>query len=337
MFFFRLLFCFFLSITFLNAAAGEPNILVTGGAGYIGLSTCRILKEKGYNPVSVDDFSNSVHPTKSWGPIEEGSILNKEWLRSVFERYSFKGIIHLAAKIYVPESVEKPDLYHDVNVTGSKNVIDIAQEFGVEGIVFASTSAVYGVLESDTPVLVTRELAPESPYAKNKRDIELDLRATTIPWAILRYFNVSGVDCLTDNTDGHSAQLIPSLVNAFKKSPVEVTVFGSDYATRDGTCIRDYLHVVDVAMANFMALERLFTTREPIIANIGTGAGYTVSEVVQAVAAYAGKEYSVANPGRRPGDVPIVVADITVVQGFGWHPESSSLDKIVSSYYAKAD
>ena len=136
----QFLICFLLSISFIHAQE-EENILVTGGAGYIGLSTCRLLKENGYNPVSIDDFSNSQAPTKSWGPIERGTILDKDWLHSKFEQYNFKGIGHLAAKIYVPESVEMPDLYRSINVDGSKNVIELAQDFCVP-IVFASTSAV---------------------------------------------------------------------------------------------------------------------------------------------------------------------------------------------------
>ncbi|MCX7352024.1 MAG: NAD-dependent epimerase/dehydratase family protein [Proteobacteria bacterium] len=328
----QFLICFLLSISFIHAQE-EENILVTGGAGYIGLSTCRLLKENGYNPVSIDDFSNSQAPTKSWGPIERGTILDKDWLHSKFEQYNFKGIVHLAAKIYVPESVEMPDLYRSINVDGSKNVIELAQDFCVP-IVFASTSAVYGTLESDEPVCVTRDLVPESPYAQNKRDTELDLQASTGSYAILRYFNVSGVDRLTDNTDGHSQQLVPALVKAFSKNSVAVTVYGEDYSTRDGSCIRDYLHVVDVARANVKAVQYLLRNNPSVIANIGTGTGFTVKEVVDAVARYTGKDYTIVNPGRRSGDVPIVVADISVAEGtLGWNPEYSSLDKIVGSYY----
>ncbi|MEI8224293.1 MAG: NAD-dependent epimerase/dehydratase family protein, partial [bacterium] len=192
----------------------------------------------------------------------------------------------------------------------------------------------YGTLESDEPVCVTRDLVPESPYAQNKRDTELDLQASTGSYAILRYFNVSGVDRLTDNTDGHSQQLVPALVKAFSKNSVAVTVYGEDYSTRDGSCIRDYLHVVDVARANVKAVQYLLRNNPSVIANIGTGTGFTVKEVVDAVARYTGKDYTIVNPGRRSGDVPIVVADISVAEGtLGWNPEYSSLDKIVGSYY----
>lgn len=328
--------CFFLSIAFLNAAEIEPdenNIIVTGGTGYIGLSTCRLLKEAGFNPVAVDDFSNSQMPTISWGPIEKFDIRNRNQLREIIDLYHPKAIIHLAAKISVPDSVSEPDLYHDVNVTGSKNVIGIAQDLGIP-IVFSSTSAVYGTLESDAPVPVTRELAPESPYAENKRDTELDLHATNIPYAILRYFNVSGVDRETDNTDGHSQQLVPALVKAFAKDTVEITVFGDDYHTRDGSCIRDYVHVIDVAHANVKAVQYLLGNNPSIIANIGTTTGFTVKEVVAAVARHTNKGYTIINPGRRAGDVPIVVADTAEAQvHLGWEPLQSSLDEIVGSYY----
>jgi len=331
---FKFLLCFFLNITFLTAAEAEDGeVIVTGGAGYIGLSTCRLLEDAGFTPVTIDDFSNSVMPIIKWGPIEQADIRNRNQLREIIMQHHSKAIIHLAAKIYVPESVEKPGLYHEVNVNGSKNVLEIAQELGIP-VVFASTSAVYGTLESDTPVPITRQLAPESPYAENKRDTELDLQATTIPYAILRYFNVSGVDHETDNTDGHSQQLVPALVNAFKKDSVEVTVFGEDYPTRDGTCIRDYVHVVDVARANVMAVQYLMGGNPSITANIGTGTGFTVKEVLTAVARYTNMDYTINNPGRRPGDVPIVVADtIEAREQLEWEPMKSSLAEIVGSYY----
>ena len=331
----KFLTCFFLSITFLNATTEDNYILVTGGTGYIGLSTCRLLSEAGYTPITVDDFSNSTMPTISWGTIEQADIRNKDQLHEISSRYPFKAVVHLAAKIYVPESVEQPDLYYQVNVDGSKNVINIAQALDIP-MVFASTSAVYGTLESDDPVSVARELAPESPYAQNKAETERDLRSSGLRYAILRYFNVSGIDRLTDNIDGHSQQLVPALVKAFKEDPVQVTVYGEDYSTHDGSCIRDYLNVIDVARANVKAVQYLLAGNQSITANIGTSTGFTVKEVVEAVANYTNKDYTISNPGRRAGDVPIVVADITeALENLGWNPTQSSLDEIVGSYYAK--
>ncbi len=332
---FRFLVYILLSVTVLNA---NENVLVTGGNGYIGLSTCRILKEKGYTPVSVDNSSNSKIPTVSWGPTENGDILDKKWLRSIFKKYKFVGIIHLAAKIYVPESTEKPLLYYKENVAGSLNVLELAKEFQIKGLVFSSTCAVYGILESDTPVLESQILSPLSPYAESKLVIERLIgflwESDHIPSAILRYFNVSGVDSLTDNKDGHSAQLIPCLVKAFQQTPAEVQIFGTDYSTEDGTCIRDYVHVVDVAKANVKALEYILAEKKPIITNIGTGKGYTVKQIAESVSKYAKKEYKENCLPRRKGDVPIVVADIGCAkQNFDWQPENSSLESIVGSYY----
>lgn len=320
--------------------ASKGNILVTGGNGYIGLSTCRVLKENGYTPISIDNSSNSEMPTVKWGPIEKGDILNKKWLYKIFKKYQFIGVIHLAAKIYVPDSVENPLLYYRENVDGLLNILDLCAEFGIQGIVFASTSAVYGNLETDDPVSENRTLMTLSPYAETKLIGENLLRyfyqRYKIPVAILRYFNVSGIDKPTGNLDGHSVHLIPCLFKIFQNENVKVQVNGTDYQTRDGTCIRDYVHVIDVANANAAALEYAMNTKELLIANIGSGKGYSVNEVVKNFAEYAKREYITEFKDRRPGDVPIVVADInTAKQKLNWEPRNSALENIVKSYYEK--
>lgn len=332
----RFIACVFLSLCCLNAK--EKYVLVTGGNGYIGLSTCRILKEKGFTPVSVDNSSNSKMPSISWGPIEPGDILDKEWLRKIFEKYNFVGIIHLAAKIYIPESVEDPLTYYRVNIEGSLNVIDLAKEFKVHGLVFASTCTVYETLKSDAPVKEDYELKPLSPYSQTKLYIELLLKALPanlgISWAILRYFNVSGIDPETENKDGNSAQLIPTLVKAFERKPVEVNVMGIDYPTRDGTTIRDYVHVIDVAQANVKALKRVLEEKECIVVNIGTGTGYTVREIIKAVSQYSKKEYKENCLPRRKGDAARIVADNKLAKEIlHWEPQYSALENIVKSYY----
>ena len=333
-------FLIFLTFALLNLFSinDKGNILVTGGNGYIGLSTCRVLKEQGYTPVSVDNSSNSTMPKITWGSVKKGDILNKEWLRSIFKKYKFVGIIHLAAKIYVPDSVNNPLMYYRENITGTINLLELAAEFGVYGIVFASTSAVYGILESDTPVSESQPLNPLSPYAETKLVAEHLLKFIwdryRIPSAILRIFNVCGIDGATDNKDGHSPHLIPCLVKAFKKQPTKVEIFGTDYDTKDGTCLRDYVHVIDVAKAFVAALEYVLIKREPITANIGTGTGYSVREVAQAVSKYANQPYTENCLPRRSGDVPLVVADISkATQSFNWKPEHSTLENIVQSYY----
>lgn len=321
-----------------NIVTSKGNILVTGGNGYIGLSTCRALKENGYTPVSVDNSSNSAIPTITWGPIEKGDILNKKWLHKIFKKYKFSGIIHLAAKIYVPESVDQPLFYYRENVDGLLNILELAIEFSVKGIVFASTSAVYGNLESEDPVSENHPTQPLSPYAETKMIGENLLRFVwerhKIPSAILRYFNVCGIDKATDNKDGHSVHLIPSLFKAFQKAPVEVKIFGTDYSTSDGTCIRDYVHVNDVAQANVKAIEYLLTKNEHITANIGSGNSYSVIQVAQAVSRYARLDYKEIRLPRRAGDIPLVVADISKAKEiFKWEPANSALENIVKSYY----
>lgn len=331
----------FLTVIFFSLScvfANKGNILITGGNGYIGLSTCRILKENDYTPISIDNSSNSEMPTVKWGPIEKGDILDKKWLHKIFKKYRFIGVIHLAAKIYVPESVEKPLLYYKENVEGLLNILDLCVEFGVQGIVFASTSAVYGNLETDDPVAESHPLVTLSPYAETKLIGENLLKSFferyKIPVAILRYFNVSGIDKPTGNLDGHSVHLIPCLFKLFQKPSVRVQVNGTDYQTRDGTCIRDYVHVVDVAEANIAALKYIFDKKELIIANIGSGQGYSVNEVVKNFAQFAKREYATDCMPRRPGDVPIVVADISIAkQKLNWKPKNSELENIVKSYY----
>lgn len=336
----RLRFLVFVFLSLCCLAAKEKYVLVTGGTGYIGLSTCRILKEKGFTPVSVDNLSNSKMPSIKWGPIEQGDILNKEWLRTIFEKYNFVGIIHLAAKIYIPESVEDPLTYYRVNIEGTLNIIDLAKEFKVHGLVFASTCTVYGALKSDAPVKEDDELNPLSPYSQTKLYIEQLLKALPanygISWAILRYFNVSGIDSETDNKDGNSAQLIPTLVKAFEKNPVKVDIMGIDYPTRDGTTIRDYVHVIDVAQANVKALKRVLEEKECIVVNIGTGTGYTVREVVKAVSQYSKQEYKENHVPRRRGDAARIVADNRrAIEMLRWKPLHSSLENIVKSYYQR--
>jgi UDP-glucose 4-epimerase len=183
-------------------------------------------------------------------------------------------------------------------------------------------------------------LNPLSPYAESKLAIERLLgflwQSNHIPFAILRYFNVCGIDRATDNKDGHSVHLIPYLVKTFQEESIKVKIFGVDYSTSDGTCIRDYVHVTDVAYANLKALEYILSEKKPIVANIGTEKGYSVRQIAESVSKHAKKKYTEICLPRREGDIPMVVADNGCAkQNFDWSPQNSSLDDIVGSYYGK--
>jgi len=307
------------------------RILVTGGAGYIGGTASSILLDRGYEVTVLDDCSTghreSVDPRAKF---IEGSILDSPTTAAAL--VGCKAVMHFAAKALVGESVEKPALYHEINVNGSKNLLAEMKAAGIDKIVFSSSCATYGQPKL-TPISEDVETLPINPYGQSKLDVDTMLAEAARDWlgAIsLRYFNVAGSlrsknGWLAERHDPET-HLIPNVLKATADNPLKV--FGTDWQTPDGTCIRDYIHVVDLIDAHIKALE-LLTPGTHRIFNLGSGTGHSVAEVISAAETVLGRTVPRENSMRRVGDPAVLVADITKAQSeLGWAP-SHSLEEMV--------
>jgi UDP-arabinose 4-epimerase len=317
----------------------KQHILVTGGAGYIGSHTAKALAARGFTPVVYDNLVYGHRWTVQWGPFVEGDIRDRAKLVDTLRHYDISAVLHFAALAYVGESMKSPARYFDNNVTGSLSLLDAVLEAGARHVVFSSSCATYGIpdrmpISEDTPQF------PINPYGETKLIVERALRwygaAHDISWAALRYFNAAGADPSGQLGELHlpETHLIPLILHA-AMTGTAFDLFGDDYPTRDGTCVRDYIHVSDLADAHVLALEYLLNGGPSVALNLGTGHGYTVREVIQAAQAITGREVPHRTVSRRPGDPAILVADPTRAERtLGWRAQRSALDSIVSSAYA---
>src|SRR5579884_1598397 len=291
------------------------NVLVAGGAGYIGSHTVKRLKEAGHHPVIYDNLSRGhrsvVDVLKV--PMIAADLNDRVTLTRALRENKIDTVMHFAAFAYVGESVEKPLIYYQNNVATTVSVLQSMQEVGVDRFVFSSTCAVYGDPDQ-VPITEDEKKAPVSPYGRSKLMVEQVLADTTLGWksfkfAALRYFNASG--CAMDGSLGEDhdpeTHLIPVVLQAILGVRPGITVFGTDYPTPDGTNIRDYIHVDDLADAHIAAMEKL--ADEPIICNLGTGHGFSVKEIIAACEAVSGKKAPVTFGPRRPGDAIALFAD----------------------------
>ena len=316
------------------------RILVTGGAGYIGSHTCKALALAGYEPVTFDNLSTGFRELVRWGPCVDGDIRDAAALRAAFKAFSPEAVIHFAGRIAVGESVVAPALHYQINVAGTLCLLDALREAGVGRIVFSSSAAVYG-LPSKSPVPESQPLAPINPYGRTKLAVEqvlLDYQAAYALRSVsLRYFNAAGAD-----PDGESGELhdpethpIPLALDAVLKPNRRLALFGDDYATPDGTCIRDYIHVSDLAQAHVMALRLLEAENTPPAMNVGTGHGYSIREVLDAIERVTGRAVPHDVAPRRVGDPPALVGDSTLLRQLtGWAPEHSDIDTIIRTAWA---
>lgn len=302
-------------------------ILVTGGAGYIGSHTCKALAEAGYVPVIYDNFIHGHRWAIKWGPCEAGDTTDKNRLKDVLKRYRPEAVIHFAAYAYVGDSVIKPAEYYRNNVDGSLSLLETMVEQNVKSIVFSSSCAVYG-----TPRIVPiDESLPEnpiSPYGRTKLIVENMLEdfssAYGIVYSALRYFNASGSDPSGIIGEEHipETHLIPLALQAALGVRPSVDIFGDDYETPDGTCIRDYIHVNDLAKAHILALEQIKKNGENLKCNLGTGNGYSVRQIISSAEEITGKKINCNVTAKRPGDPPVLVSDSKMAkQVLGWEPE----------------
>lgn len=313
----------------------EKPILVTGGAGYIGSHTCKSLARAGYEPIVFDNFESGLRSAVKWGPCEEGDIRNTDAIRGVIQKYRPDAIIHFAAYLKVEESVKYPGKYYLNNVGGTVSLLEAMRTTGVSKIVFSSTAAVYGEPQY-VPTAENHPLAPINPYGNSKRIVESILpdfeAAHGIGWTALRYFNAAGADPDGELGPNHDpiTHLIPVVLRAGLGTGPTLTIFGTDYPTPDGTAIRDYIHVTDLANAHVAALQYLFENGPSGAFNLGTGKGYSVREVVETATNILGRAIPFIEGERRAGDPPALFADPSKAKrDLNWTPKCSGLETIV--------
>ncbi|ARO32153.1 UDP-glucose 4-epimerase 3 [Rhizobium sp. NXC14] len=324
--------------------AGE-TILVVGGAGYIGSHTCLDLANKGYRPVVFDNFSNGHREFVKWGPAEEGDIRDRVRLDEVLVKHKPAAILHFAALIEVGESVKDPVSFYENNVIGTLTLLSAAQAAGVNAFVFSSTCATYGLPQS-VPLDETHRQVPINPYGRTKYIVEQALadydQYKGLRSVVLRYFNAAGADFEGRIGEWHQPEThaIPLAIDAALGRRQGFKVFGSDYETRDGTCVRDYIHVLDLADAHVRAVEYLLKGGDSVALNLGTGTGTTVRELLGAIEDVSNRPFPVEYIGRREGDSHTLVANNDKARDvLGWVPQYD-LSEIIRSawnWHAKSN
>lgn len=313
------------------------NILVTGGAGYVGSHACKRLAAAGYTPVAYDNLSGGHRWAVQWGPLEEGEIGDKTRLEAVFVEYQPVAVMHFAGLIQVGESVAKPALYYRTNVADTLTLLDAMLAHDVTRIVFSSSAAVYGSPDT-VPIDERSRKEPINPYGMTKRLAEQIFDdfgpAYGLRHVSLRYFNAAGADPDGEIGEAHDPEthLIPIILQAASGRRASLDIYGTDYPTPDGTAVRDYVHVSDLADAHLAALEYLVGGGASECLNLGTGAGYSVREVIAAAEKVCGVPIPVQEKARRAGDPPALVAAADRVQDvLGWRPSRSDLGQIVET------
>ena len=313
-------------------------ILVTGGAGYIGSSTCKALYRCGYLPVTVDNLIYGNRWAVKWGPLEEADIADTNKIQAVFEKYRPEAVIHFAAFAYVGESVQDPQKYYLNNVAGTLNLLSVMKNYECDKIIFSSTCATYGNPER-IPIDESHRQVPVNPYGRSKLMIEQILQdfgsAYGMKHVILRYFNASGADPEGQIGESHDPEthLIPLAIKAALEGK-SVQVFGKGYDTPDGTAIRDYIHVSDLAEAHCLSLKYLMDGNKSECFNLGTGRGYSVLEIINAVERVSGKKVRYDITDRRPGDPDKLIASSAKANGkLGWRCQYMELEPVIETAY----
>ena len=314
------------------------TVLVSGGAGYVGSHTCLRLAEAGFQPVVYDNLSNGHAEFVQWGPLEIGDIADPGRLDEVFDKYQPVAVLHFAALIEVGESVKFPGRFYENNVAGALTLIEATRRAGVKAFVFSSTCATYGD-PLKLPMDETHPQAPLNPYGHSKLMVEQILRDldrySDFRSVILRYFNAAGADPEGRIGEWHDPEThaIPLAIQAAMGSNRGFKIFGDDYETRDGTAVRDYIHVLDLADAHVLALKRLLAGGGSDIFNLGTGTGTTVRELLDAVRSVAGGSFDAETAPRRAGDAPVLVADNGKAREvLGWSPRFGLAEIVESAW-----
>jgi UDP-glucose-4-epimerase GalE len=312
-------------------------ILVTGGAGYIGSHACKALDRAGYLPIAYDNLVYGHREAVRWGPLVEADLADGAGLAETIRRFDVTAVMHFAAFAYVGESVVRPDLYFRNNVANSLTLLETMRAVGLRRIVFSSTCATYGTPDR-VPIAETAPQRPVNPYGESKLMVERMLHwygiAHGFSHASLRYFNAAGADPDGETGEDHQPEthLIPLVLEAAQGRRAQIDIFGTDYPTPDGTAIRDFIHVQDLADAHVAALDRLLAGEANLILNLGTGRGHSVREVIAAAERVTGRRIARRETARREGDPPALVADASRArQLLGWTPLLSDLDTILKT------
>jgi len=320
--------------------AERQTVLVTGGAGYIGSHCCKALADAGFQPVVFDNLSTGHADFVKWGPLIEGDVADGAALAAVFDRHRPIAVLHFAAASLVGESVADPQKYYLNNVAGTLNLLKVMKDAGCTKLVFSSTGAVYGDAGSE-PISEDAAKMPVNPYGASKLMIERMLvdycAAYTFHSVVLRYFNACGADpSVAIGEKRHiETHLIPRAMMTLQGRCTDFAVFGDDYPTHDGTAIRDYIHVTDLAAAHLQALERLKSGSTGGTYNLGTGQGYSVKEILTAIEKETGRAMHVPLKSRRAGDPPVLVADPGAARAaLGFKPVHSDLASIIRTAWA---
>jgi UDP-arabinose 4-epimerase len=312
------------------------TVLVTGGAGYIGSHACKALATAGFTPVVYDNLSRGFEWAVKWGPFERGDLLDQARLEAVIQQHKPIAVMHFAAFAYVGESVAYPATYYHNNVVGSLALLDAMKANGVERLVFSSSCTTYGVRGAE-PIGEDTPQAPVNPYGVTKHVIEQAMRDYAAAYGLravaMRYFNAAGADPDGEIGEAHDPEthLIPLVLEA-AAGGTPLTVFGDDYPTPDGTCIRDYVHVSDLADAHVSALRSMEETGGFRAYNLGTGRGLSNMEIIEAVRRATGRDVPLKMGPRRAGDPPELTADPRkAARELGWTPKVSSVDDIIGT------
>ncbi|MDS7595559.1 UDP-glucose 4-epimerase GalE [Agrobacterium tumefaciens] len=311
------------------------TILVTGGAGFIGSHICKALAHSGFKPIAYDNLSTGHSDSVRWGPLIEGDILDRSMLKATLQEFDPSFVIHCAANAYVGESVENPRKYYRNNVAGSLSLLDACLDHNIGGLVFSSSCATYGV-PHQLPIREETAQIPVNPYGRTKLIFEMALddyaAAYGMRFVALRYFNAAGADPDGELCERHEPEthLIPRALMAASNRLPQLDVFGTDYDTTDGTCIRDYIHVSDLADAHVAAVNYLLEGGETLRVNLGSGHGTSINDIVMAIHRVTGQEVPIHYGARRAGDPPALFADIERArEALGFEPKRSDIDTII--------
>lgn len=318
----------------------KKTILVTGGAGYIGAHACKALARAGYSPVVYDNLVHGHREAVRWGPLIEADLADESRLKAVFQSFDVAAVIHFAAFAYVGESMADPRSYFHNNVMNTLRLLDAMLGAGVRRIVFSSTCATYGMPDS-MPITESAPQRPVNPYGESKLMIERVLhwygQAYGLDYAALRYFNAAGADPEGEIGEDHTPEthLIPLILDAALGRRPEIGIFGTDYQTPDGTAVRDYIHVQDLAEAHLRAVEHLLAGGGSLAVNLGTGIGHSVREVIAMAERVTGRPIPCRESPRRHGDPPVLVADPSLAaERLSWRASCSDLETILGTAWA---
>ena len=310
-------------------------ILVTGGAGYVGSHICKLLKERGYDPIIFDNLSTGYKSLIMWGEFIKGDLREFKDINKLLKKVKPKYVVHLAALADIGQSNKNPDLYYSNNIISTINLLKSMRENKIKNILFSSSCSIFGNTKKKN-VAETDKKNPESPYAYTKYICENLIRSSTVDkginYVILRYFNAAGACSSGLIGEKKSTRIIPQIIKTFLNKNRKLTINGTNFDTFDGTCIRDFIHVDDVAMAHLKSIEYLRSKKKNDDFNIGSGKGYSILQIIKIVENYFSNKIKVESKKKRFGDAPYLVSSIRKAErNLNWKPRNSSINNIIES------